>query len=486
MGHYYVAADLCGEVARVMLGTLQKEKLTLSEVRRFPNQPVKEKDSIHWDIPHLYRELLAGLRELSVYEEPVDSISCHSWAADYLLFAPDGSLMTPTFHHSDPRNLVGMNEVLSKVPWETIYDETGVHRLPINTLFQLAAEKSRRLKKAGHLLPVADGFNYLLSGVPRAEMSLASATQLYNPIFGTWSEQLLKALKLRPEIFPELVPAGTKLGPLRPAIVKETLLEEAQVIASCSNDLAAALAGLPVTPGENWAFLRTGTWTTMGTQLIGPIISDDSRNLNFTNETGCGGSTNFYKQVVGLWILDECRRYWKEKDRELDGDVLKHLATSSPPFESLINPNDPRFLTPGDMPLKIQAFCKETGQEVPRKPGPILRCVLESLALTYRKTLEEIENLTGRQFTRLYVIGGSEDNLLFHFTANALQIPVTIAPANVASIGNVIVQAIALRHIQTLDHARDIVRNCFKTETITPHAAVWNQAYDRLAELVPS
>jgi sugar (pentulose or hexulose) kinase len=152
----------------------------------------------------------------------------------------------------------------------------------------------------------------------------------------------------------------------------------------------------------------------------------------------------------------------------------------------LINPNDPRFLTPGDMPLKIQAFCKETGQEVPRKPGPILRCVLESLALTYRKTLEEIENLTGRQFARLYVIGGSEDNLLFHFTANALQIPVTIAPTNIASIGNVIVQAIALRHIQTLDHARDIVRNCFKMETITPHAAVWNQAYDRLAELVPS
>jgi rhamnulokinase len=379
-----------------------------------------------------------------------------------------------------------MNEVLSKVSWETIYDETGVHRQPMNTLFQLASEKSRRLKKAGHLLPIADGFNYLLSGVPRAEMSLASATQLYNPIFGTWSESLLKALHLRPEIFPELVPAGTKLGPLRPAVAKETRMEEAQVIASCSNELAAALAGLPVTPGESWAFLRTGIWTTMGTQLIGPIISDESRKLDFTNETGCGGPINFYKQVVGLWILDECKRYWKEKDRELDGDVLKHLATASAPFESLINPNDPRFLTPGDMPLKIQAFCKETGQEVPRKPGPILRCVLESLALTYRKTLEEIENLTGRQFARLYVIGGSEDNLLFHFTANALQIPVTIAPTNIASIGNVIVQAIALRHIQTLDHARDIVRNCFKMETITPHAAVWNQAYDRLAELVPS
>jgi rhamnulokinase len=486
MGHFYVAGELGAETGRVMLGSLRKEKLTISEVRRFPNQSIKDRDSVHWNIPHLYHELLAGLRELSVYEEPVDSISCHSWAADYLLFAPDGALVTPTFHRSDPRTEVGMEAALAKVSWETIYDETGVHRLPMNTLFQLAAEKSRRLKKAGHLLPIADGFNYLLSGVPRAEMSLASATQLYNPFAGTWSEPLLKALHLRPEIFPAVVPAGTKLGPLRPAVVKETHLEEAQVIASCSNELAAALAGLPLSPGESWAFLRTGTWATMGTQLIGPVISDESRNLNFTNEMGCGGSVNFYKQVVGLWILEECKRFWKERDRELDDDVLKHLAISAPPFESLINPNDPRFLTPGDMPLKIQAFCKETNQEVPRKPGPILRCVLESLALQYRRTLQDIERLTGREFARLYVLGGSEDNLLFHFTANALQIPVTIAPINAASIGNVVVQAITLGHIQTIDQAREIVRNSFKLETITPHAAVWNQAYDRLAELVPS
>jgi rhamnulokinase len=486
MGHFYVAGELGAETGRVMLGSLYKEKLTISEVRRFPNPSVREGDSIHWNIPHLYHELLAGLRQLSVYEEPVDSISCHSWAADYLLFEPDGSLVTPTFHRSDPRTAVGMEEVLSKIPWETIYDETGVHRLPMNTLFQLAAEKSRRLKKAGHLLPIADGFNYLLSGVPRAEMSLASATQLYNPFTGTWSERLLKALRLRPEIFPAVIPAGTKLGPLRPAVVKETRLEEAQVIASCSNELAAALAGLPVSPGEGWAFLRTGTWATMGTQLIGPVISDESRDLNFTNEMGCGGSVNFYKQVVGHWILEECKRFWKERDRELDDGVLKHLAISAPPFESLINPNDPRFSTPGDMPLKIQAYCKETNQEVPRKPGPILRCVLESLALHYRKTLQEIERLTGREFARLYVLGGSEDNMLFHFTANALQIPVTIAPTNIGSIGNVVVQALTLGHIRTLDHARDIVRNSFKLETITPHAAVWNQAYDRLAELVPS
>jgi rhamnulokinase len=207
--------------------------------------------------------------------------------------------------------------------------------------------------------------------------------------------------------------------------------------------------------------------------------------MGFSNLMGYGGAVHFSRHVVGLSVLEECKRYWKEKDRELYDDVLAHLATSAEPFESLINPEDPRFQTPGDMPLKIQAFCKETNQQVPRKPGPILRCVLESLALHYRKVLLEIEALTGRQFSRLYLFGGYEQGLLHHFIANALQIPVVLAPPESAGIGNAVIQALALGHIKSIDEAREIVRNSFKTETITPHAAVWNAAYDRLSELVP-
>jgi len=273
---------------------------------------------------------------------------------------------------------------------------------------------------------------------------------------------------------------------LRPEIRKETRVEGAQVITSCSHRLTAALVGLPVSHGETWAFLQPGAWSVIGTELIGPIINDTSRESNFTNEMGYGGSIHFSKRVHGLWILDECRRFWKERDRELYDDVLTHLAISAEPFESLINPEDPRFLASGDMPLKIQAFCRETGQPVPRKPGSILRCVLESLALLYRKTLQELENLTGREFTRLYLLGGSADDLLYSFTANALQIPVVIAPAEATAIGNVIVQALTLDHIKSLEEGREIVRQSFKMETITPHAAVWNAAYDRLAELVPA
>jgi len=242
---------------------------------------------------------------------------------------------------------------------------------------------------------------------------------------------------------------------------------------------------LPVEKGETWAYLQSGLSATIGAELLAPVINDVGREWNFTNELGYGGSVQLSKQLPGLWILEECRRAWKERDREMDGDLLIHLATSAEPFESLINLADPRFHTPGNMPQKIQEFCKETGQPVPRKPGPTARCVLESLALIYRKTLHELAYLTGREFTRLYILGEPSNDLLNHFIANAMRIPVIIAPPNIVSIGNVVVQAVALGHIASLEEAREMVRGSFKMETIIPHAAAWDAAYDRLGKLVP-
>jgi rhamnulokinase len=486
MSKFYVACDLNAQCGRVVLGSLSQGTLALSEVRRFPNLPVKDKDSLQWDIPQLYQETLAGLRAVGSYEEGVDGISCNSWAADYLLFESGSSLITPTYHYADPRSTMGMRRVLAKVPQEALYDETGVWPTPTNTLFQLGAERARRLSRATHLLPVADAFNYLLAGVPRFELSQVSATLLYNPITQTWSNRLLDTVQLPVKLLPPFVPAGTELGPLLREIANSTGLEDAQVIASCSHETAAALVALPVNPGESWAFLRMGSWTVMGTELASPIISDTSRALNFTNEVGFGGSIRFSKQTVGLWILDECRRFWKERDREIDEGLLSHLAGSSPPFESLINPADPRFLEAGDMPSKIQAFCRETRQPVPRKPGPIIRCVMESLALHHRKTLHEMEQLTGRNIARFYLLDGPANALLTHFTANALRRPLVVAPAEMAAIGNVIVQALALGHLQSLEQAREVVRGSFKMETLVPHANAWDAAYDRLAQLCPT
>jgi rhamnulokinase len=486
MSKFYVACDLGAKSGRVMLGTLNQGSLTISEVRRFQNLPIKEDDSLQWNIPQLYQETLDGLRAVGTYEEAVDSISCDSWAADYLLFEGDNSLITPAYHFRDSRTKEGMQKVLSVVPKETIYQETGVCPMPAHTLFQLGAERPRRLHRAQHLLPVADAFNYLLAGVPRLERSMAGMTQLYNPTTQTWSNRLLDAVQVKPKLFPPLVPAGTELGALRPDIAQSTGLEDARVVASCSHETAAALAGLPLRPGENWAYLRLGSRTTMGVEIATPIITEASCKLNFTNETGYGGAIRFSKQTVGLWILEECRRFWKDKDREIDDTLLSHLAGSAPPFDSLINPADPRFLAPGDMPLKIQAFCRETRQPVPRKPGPIIRCVLESLALQCRKTLHEIEDLTGCQIARLYLLNGSANALLNHFTANAIQRPLVVAPADTTAIGNVIVQALALGHLESLEQAREIVRNSFKTETLLPYATSWDTAYDRLAQLSAS
>jgi len=486
MSRFYVACDFGAESGRVVLGTLHKNNLALSEVRRFPNHPLQDNNSLLWNIPQLYQDTLDGLRAVGAYEEPVEGVSCTSWGGDYLLLGTDGSLITPTFHHADRRTEAGKKQVLSSLSWEALYDETGSQQTPTSTLFQVAAEAPKRLKRASHLLPMADGFNCLLSGVARAEMSLASTTQLYNPVSNAWSQSLAKELRLPPSLLPPIVPAATELGPLRPDLAKEARLEDARVIASCSHEIAAALAGLPIAEAEHWAFLRPGHTTLFGTQLDAPLINDASRDLGFSNEIGYHGSVCFHKQTVGLSILDECQNYWKKVDRGIDAELLSHLAGSAPPFESLIDPIHPHFSEPGDMPAKIQAFCKETGQTVPRRPGPIFRCILESLALLYRKSLQELELFTGTRFDRLFILGKPEFPLLNHFTANALRIPATVVGQDAAAIGNIVLQGITLGHIESLQQAREIVRGSFKNETIIPYANAWDAAFDRLMGLAPA
>jgi len=483
MSRFYVACDLGMETGRVVLGTLDKNQLSISEVRRFPNVPVQEKDSLHWDVPQLYEHVLDGLRSVGVYEEPVESVSCTGWGGDYLLFSPDGSLITPAFHHNDARTEAGKKNVLSSIPWETLYEETGMQRMPTSTLFQLGAESPKRLKRAGNLLPMADGFNYLLSGVARTEASLASTTQLYNPATNSWSDRLVNGLRLHPGLLSPIVAPGTKLGPLTPQIAKDARLDEPQVVASCSHTLAAALAGLPSFEREDWAFIEPGKTTLLGTELGAPLINRVTREMGFSNEMAYDGAVCFHKQTMGLSILDECQRSWKQADREIDADLLSHLAGSATPFESLIDPTDARFSTPGDMPQKIQAFCKETGQSVPRRPGPIFRCILESLALLYRKSLQELELLTGTRFSRLFILGKSEHPLLNHFTANAVRLPSVIVGEDSAAIGNILLQALSLGHIQTRKEARELLRTSFKYEEIVPYATAWDAAFDRLVSL---
>ncbi len=483
MEKLYVACEYGPQVSRIMLGSLEHNRLKLGELRKFPTPVLKDKKTLQWDIAEIFKETLAGLISLGAQDVNVESISCTSWGGDYLLFDRDETLLSPAFHFNDVRSEAGRNEVLEKIAPETIYEEVGSNLRRTSSLAQLGAETPKRLKQSFALLPFADAFNHLLGGVACAEASLASATQLYSPVTKTWSRRLMADLRLPQTLLPAIAPAGTRLGVLKPEIARETRLEGTQIIATCSHELAAALSGLPLNHGSDWAYLRIGTETLIGTEVRDPIVTPGTYALGYTNETCLGGATNLYRRTVGLFILDECRRYWIERDRELCDDVLMHLATTAPAFEAFIDVTDPRFAAPGDMPLKIQEYCRETGQEVPRKPGQIIRCVLESLALHYRKIFHETEMLTGGKFSRVYLFGAGENNLLNHFIVNALQVPAIIASADAASIGNVVVQALTLGHIGSLEAAHEILRTSYKIQAIIPHHSPWHVAAERLQEI---
>jgi len=484
MATYYVACDFGAESGRVILGEMEQGKLQMNEVHRFANTPIKEGGALCWNVPQLYQELVMGLHKAGLRDDEIAGVSCDSWGVDYMLFEADGSLITPTYHYRDSRCESGMGAVLERVPWETIYGETGIQRMNLNTLFQLGAEQPRRLKRARHLLPIGDAFNYLLSGVARCEVSTASTTQLYNPVRRAWSELLAGAVRLPMELLPPLVASGTVLGPLKPELAQQVGYGEARVVASCSHDTAAAVAAVPA-KGQNWAYLSSGTWSLMGVELAQPLINNAAREFNFTNEIGVNHSVRLLKNIIGLWLVQECRRAWAQQNQEMDYEVLTHLAASSTPFYALINPADPRFLTPGDMPEKIVAFCRETHQPAPKKPGQFVRCALESLALYYRRTLRSIEQLTGRSIERLHIVGGGAKNtLLNHFTANALQLPVVVGPTEATAAGNIMVQAMALGHVRDLEEAREIIARSFPVETIRPQPVSWDGAAERLEQFL--
>lgn len=485
MATHYLACDLGAESGRVMLATLSDGRISLEELHRFPNSPLKCDGALHWNIEGLFGELRTGLKKAAARQLPIASISTDSWGVDYVLYDARGNLMSPVWHYRDARTARGVEHVKSRVDWPTIYAETGIQFMALNTIYQLAAEPPERLAQAKQLLLIGDAFNNFCSGVAANEESLASTTQLYNPRTKTWSKQLLGALGLREGMFAPLVRSGTKLGRLRKELAAEVGLPEIEVIASCSHDTGAAVAAVPAVRG-NWAYLSSGTWSLMGAELPEPLITDQGRDANFTNELGFGRTVRLLKNIVGLWIVQECKRDWAKQGKDYDYATLTKLASEAKPFLSLINPADPRFVRPDDMPAKIVAFCQETGQPVPDSPGAFVRCALESLALFYRVTLRQLEGIIGKKVATLHIVGGgSQNTLLNQFAANSLQIPIIAGPTECTALGNVLVQAIALGHLPSLSAAREVVRSSFEVKTVTPQASgEWDAAFARFDGLL--
>ena len=346
MPTHYLACDLGADSGRLMLGTLGHGIITLEELHRFPNGPVKAAGALHWNIDGLFNELKAGLKKAAARRLPLASISTDSWGVDYVLYDERGQILPPVWHYRDPRTAAGVENAKARVDWPTIYSETGIQFMALNTIYQLAAEPPARLAGAKQLLLIGDAFNYFCSGVARNEVSLASTTQLYNPQTKTWSKKLFRALGLREELFAPLCPSGTRLGPLKKNLATETGLPQIEVIASCSHDTGSAVAAVPAR-GEHWACLSSGTWSVMGVEWPHPVITGQGRDLGFTNEIGFGNTVRLLKNTVGLWLVQECRRQWMKEGKKYDFNALEQLATTAPPFVSLINPGDPRFFEPG-------------------------------------------------------------------------------------------------------------------------------------------
>ena len=485
MPTYYLACDLGADSGRVILGTLEDGKVSLEELHRFPTGATKVAGALHWEFDRIINEFKSGLKKAGDRKLPIASVSTDSWGVDYVVYDERGLPVAPVWCYRDSRTAQGVEMVKEKVEWPTIYSLTGIQFMALNTIYQIVTEPPERLAAAKHLLLIGDAFNFYCSGVARNEVSLASTTQLYNPVYKRWSRRLFAALGLRLDLFAPVCDSGTRLGPLKKNLAIETGLPPIEVIASCSHDTGAAVAAVPATDG-NWAYLSSGTWSLMGVELPDPIINEEGRNLGFTNEVGFGNTIRLLKNIIGLWLIQESRRHWVKTGKKIDFAEMERQAIASPAFISLINPDDPRFLSPDDMPEKIADFCRDTGQPVPATMGATVRCIYESLALFYRVTLKKLERLTGRKIERLHIVGGgSKDATLNQFTANALKIPVLAGPTECAALGNILVQAIALGHVESHAAAREVVRNSFALTTYQPQeAAQWDAAAARFEKLL--
>lgn len=479
-----LAFDLGAESGRAILGRYDGDRLHLTEVHRFLNRPVRAPDGLHWDVHRLFEEVKLGLALCRQRHGPPASVGIDTWGLDFALLDEHAALLGDPFHYRDSRTDGVMEEAFKRIPRHEVFEQTGIQFLPFNTLYQLLAmvlAGSPALERARTLLMIPDLFNYWLSGRTVSEFTDATTTQFYDPRAGAWATPLLKKLGIPTRFLPEVVPPGTVLGRLLPSVSAETGMERVPVVAPACHDTASAVAAVP-SGGLDCAYISSGTWSLVGVEVEEPLITAESLAYNFTNEGGVSGTFRFLRNVQGLWLLQECRRAWAEQGETLSYDGLARMATAAPPFAAVIDPDDPSFLAPPDMPAAIRDFCARSGQAPPPDRDATVRCLLESLALKYRWVIERIEETRARRLSAIHVVGGgSRSRALCQFAADATGLPVLAGPAEATAVGNVIVQALALGHLSSLEEGRALVRHSFDVQTYEPvERTPWDEAYERL------
>ncbi len=481
----FLAFDLGAESGRAMLGAIADGRLALQELHRFANQPVRLPTGLYWDTFRLFWEIQRGLAIAGRHKKAeLAGAGIDTWGVDFGLLGSDGALVDNPRHYRDARNNGMIERTCAGMARREIFAQTGIQFMQLNSLCQLYAMKlagAPALEIADKLLFMPDLFNYWLTGAQVSELSIASTSQFYNPVEKRWATEVFDRLGLPKRILPDIVQPGTRLGTLLPHVAEAAGTGAVPVYATCCHDTASAVAAVPA-DGRDWCYVSSGTWSLMGVELAEPVINDCSLEMNFTNEIGAGGTVRFLKNIAGLWLLQECRRAWALEGREYSYEELARMAAGAPPFASVIDPD--AFLEPGSMPAKISAWCRAKGEPCPQGEAQICRTILESLALRYREVLESLESLLGRRLEVIHIVGGgSRNEVLNQFVADATGRTVIAGPSEATAAGNIIVQAIGAGVLRDLSQARAVVRSSFEVVKVEPRgSAGWDAAYDRFRE----
>jgi len=462
----FLALDLGAESGRAILAQLDRGRIQLNELHRFPNTPVQLPNGLYWDTLRLQNELCEGIRTAAKLASKIDGIAVDTWGVDFALVGEHGEMLENPRHYRDPRTAGVPEQLFETVPRREIFLRTGIQFLEINSLYQLQTirrDSPQLLQAASRLLFMPDLFNYFLTGQFASERTIASTSQFYDPARKCFAVDLLQKLGLPTRPLCDLMDPGAELGALLPHIADL----HASVYATASHDTASAVAAVPATMGENFAYISSGTWSLMGVELDHPVIDDATLEANFTNEVGVERTIRFLKNIPGLWMVQECRRAWGRQGLEFTYAELIERASSAKPLESILDLD--QFTFPGDHPARIRDYCRRTGQPVPGDPGSMVRVILQSLAARYKDVLESLERLTHRSIETIHIVGGgSRNRLLNQLTANSTGRRVVAGPAEATAAGNALTQALGAGAIGSLEEIRAVARESFPLEEFVP------------------
>ncbi|MDP2336390.1 MAG: rhamnulokinase family protein [Bacteroidota bacterium] len=486
---YFLAFDIGASSGRAILGTLIDDKLKLTEIHRFVNQMQLLNGHYFWNIFSLFNELKTGLKKCVMeFGIQTESIGIDTWGVDFVHLNKEGLILSLPFAYRDSRTDSSMDDLFRFVPREEVYAQTGIQLMQFNSLFQLFSmvkDHSSLLEITDSILFMPDALNYLFSGVKKSEFSIASTSQMMVPGTCKWNYGLIEKAGIPSGILPEIILPGTILGVIQKEVAEETGSKPVPVIAVAGHDTGSAIVSVPSIL-NNFAYISSGTWSLMGIESLVPIVSEQTLQLNFTNEGGVDGTTRFLKNIMGMWLIQEVQRIWNGQGTVYTWPEMVELARKSEPFQFLINPDDTLFLNPKDMTQSVRDFCYQTAQGTPHTHGEVIRCIYDSLALKYRYTLEQIREVSDQPVEVIHIIGGGANNhFLNQLTADATGMRVVAGPTEATAIGNILIQAKALGYVGSLSEIRQIIANSFELVHFVPSFELnWDEAYNQYLKIM--